>query len=139
MAQRKEKISVRVSTIRALRNAVHLINDDFRFDVENCRLFLSILKSPYTVVTQLTRMRRYGILGRYLPAFGNIVGQMQHDLFHIYTVDAHTMMVIAHATLCYEHALKPSHCTPLRVFPRASCSILPACFMTSVKAEGGSF
>ncbi len=94
MAQREENIRVRVTSIRALRQAVHLIDDDFRQDPENCRLFLRILKAPYTVVTQLTRMRRYGVLGRYLPAFGNIVGQMQHDLFHIYTVDAHTMMVI---------------------------------------------
>ena len=52
------------------------------------------LKAPYKVVTQLTRMRRYGVLARYIPEFGQIVGQMQHDLFHIYTVDAHTMMVI---------------------------------------------
>lgn len=94
MAQREENIRVRVTSIRALRQAVHLIDDEFRQNPENCRLFLRILKAPYTVVTQLTRMRRYGVLGRYLPAFGNIVGQMQHDLFHIYTVDAHTMMVI---------------------------------------------
>jgi [protein-PII] uridylyltransferase len=41
-------------------------------------------------------MNRYGILGRYLPEFGLIVGQMQHDLFHIYTVDAHTLNLIKH-------------------------------------------
>ena len=67
---------------------------------------MRILKAPYTVVTQLTRMRRYGVLGRYLPAFGDIVGQMQHDLFHIYTVDAHTMMVWNMRRFRYEHALK---------------------------------
>ena len=55
---------------------------------------MDLLTSPFTLVTQLTRMRKYGVLGRYLPEFGKIVGRMQHDLFHIYTVDAHTMMVI---------------------------------------------
>ena len=39
-------------------------------------------------------MNQYGILGRYLPAFGRIVGQMQHDLFHVYTVDEHILMVV---------------------------------------------
>ena len=39
-------------------------------------------------------MNRFGILGRYLPAFGRIVGQMQHDLFHVYTVDEHILMVM---------------------------------------------
>ena len=57
-------------------------------------LFIDLLKAPYTLVSQLTRMRRYGILGRYIPEYGRVIGQMQHDLFHIYTVDAHTMMVI---------------------------------------------
>ncbi|MFL6872228.1 MAG: HD domain-containing protein [Candidatus Azotimanducaceae bacterium] len=55
---------------------------------------MRLLKAPFNIVTQLTRMRRYGVLARYIPEFGQIVGQMQHDLFHIYTVDAHTMMVI---------------------------------------------
>jgi len=55
---------------------------------------MELLRSPEGVSTELKRMNRYGILGRYLPEFGDIVGQMQHDLFHIYTVDAHTMKVI---------------------------------------------
>jgi [protein-PII] uridylyltransferase len=42
----------------------------------------------------LRQMKRYGVLGQYLPAFGAIIGQMQYDLFHIYTVDAHTLLVI---------------------------------------------
>ena len=62
MAQREENIRVRVTAIRALRDAVHLIDDTFRQNPENCRLFMRILKAPYTVVTQLTRMRRYGVV-----------------------------------------------------------------------------
>ena len=71
-----------------------LIDEDFRNDRKIVSLFIDLLTSPFTLVTQLTRMRKYGVLGRYLPEFGKIVGRMQHDLFHIYTVDAHTMMVI---------------------------------------------
>ena len=55
---------------------------------------MALLRSPHRLVSQLTRMRRYGVLGRYLPEFGRIIGQMQHDLFHIYTVDAHTMLLL---------------------------------------------
>jgi len=85
---------VRASTIRLIRDNRHLIDDDFRNDLRNTSLFMELMKSPNGVSTELKRMNRYGILGRYLPEFGEIVGQMQHDLFHIYTVDAHTLKVI---------------------------------------------
>ena len=94
LANRRDVAGVRAATIRLIRDHVHLIDEGFRANPENNRLFLALLKAPYTLVTQLTRMRRYGILSRYIPEFGDVVGQMQHDLFHIYTVDAHTMMVI---------------------------------------------
>ena len=94
LANRRDIDGVRAGTIRLIRDHVHRIDDAFRADAENNRLFMELLKAPYTLVTQLTRMRRYGILSRYIPEFGVVVGQMQHDLFHVYTVDAHTMMVI---------------------------------------------
>ncbi len=94
MAQHPEIKGVRASTIRLVRDHRHLIDDDFRNDIRNTSLFMELLRSPEGVSTELKRMTRYGILGRYLPEFGKIVGQMQHDLFHIYTVDAHTMKVI---------------------------------------------
>jgi [protein-PII] uridylyltransferase len=94
MANRRDVSGVSAATIRQIRDHVHLIDDAFRHDPVNTALFIDLLKAPYTLVTQLTRMRRYGILSRYIPEFGRVVGQMQHDLFHIYTVDAHTMMVI---------------------------------------------
>ena len=94
MANRRDIAGVRASTIRLIRDHLELIDDDFRRDPAVTRYFIDLLRAPYTVVSQLTRMRRYGILGRYIPEFGRVVGQMQHDLFHIYTVDAHTMMVI---------------------------------------------
>ncbi len=94
MAGRNDIAGVRVSTIRAVREHLHLIDDDFRANPKHAKLFIELLKAPYTLVSTLTRMRRYGVLGRYIPEYGQVIGQMQHDLFHIYTVDAHTMMVI---------------------------------------------
>ncbi|HSG91277.1 MAG TPA: [protein-PII] uridylyltransferase [Pseudomonadales bacterium] len=94
MANRNDIEGVRAATIRAIRDSVDLIDDDFRNDPDNTRAFMELLRSPHRLVSQLTRMRRYGVLGRYLPEFGRIIGQMQHDLFHIYTVDAHTMLLI---------------------------------------------
>ena len=94
MANRNDIAGVRASTIRLVRNHLDLIDDAFRNDSQVAAYFMDLLRAPYTLVSQLTRMRRYGVLGRYIPEFGQVVGQMQHDLFHIYTVDAHTMMVI---------------------------------------------
>ena len=94
MAHHREIKGVRASTIRLVRDYRHLIDDEFREDIRNTSLFMELLRSPEGVSTELKRMNRYGILGRYLPEFGGIIGQMQHDLFHIYTVDAHTLKVI---------------------------------------------
>ncbi|MEK1905239.1 MAG: [protein-PII] uridylyltransferase [Pseudomonas sp.] len=96
MAQHPEVQGVRADTIRLLRDSRHLIDDDFRRDIRNTSLFIELFKSPQGIHRNLRRMNRYGILGRYLPEFGDIVGQMQHDLFHIYTVDAHTLNLIKH-------------------------------------------
>ncbi|NIB39856.1 [protein-PII] uridylyltransferase [Pseudomaricurvus alkylphenolicus] len=92
-------VGVRPETIRLLREHRNLIDDNFRNDSRNTALFLELLKSDNTLVTQLRRMKRYNILGRYLPEFGQIIGQMQHDLFHIYTVDAHTLWVVKNMRL----------------------------------------
>ena len=94
MANRTDIAGVRATTIRLIRKHLDLIDGSFRRNPEVTKLFIELLKAPYTLVSQLTRMRRYGVLGRYIPEFGRVIGQMQHDLFHIYTVDAHTMMVI---------------------------------------------
>ena len=85
---------VRASTIRLIRESRRLINTSFRKNPVNNGLFIQLLRSPFALANQLTSMKRYGILGRYLPEFGRVTGQMQHDLFHIYTVDAHTLLVV---------------------------------------------
>ncbi len=96
MAQNPEIKGVRADTVRLLREHRHLIDDEFRKDIRNTSLFIELFKCEIGIHRNLRRMNRYGILGRYLPEFGDIVGQMQHDLFHIYTVDAHTLNLIKH-------------------------------------------
>lgn len=94
MARTEGVKGARATTIRNLRNHRHLIDDNFRADPVNTSIFLALMRTPTRLVTQLWRMRKWGILGRYLPEFAGITGQMQHDLFHIYTVDAHTLQVV---------------------------------------------
>lgn len=94
MAQNPQIQGVRASTIRWIRESRHLIDDNFRTNPKNTQLFIKLLQQPAGLVEQLKRMSRYGILGLYLPEFGQVTGQMQHDLFHIYTVDAHTLKVV---------------------------------------------
>ncbi|HCZ16100.1 MAG TPA: [protein-PII] uridylyltransferase [Candidatus Accumulibacter sp.] len=81
-------------TLRALWHARTLIDDAFRRDPGNRARFIEILQQPHGVLHAMRRMNQFGILGRYLPKFGKIVGQMQHDLFHVYTVDQHILRVL---------------------------------------------
>ena len=85
---------IRASAIRQIRLHRNLIDDDFRANPVNRELFMRLLRVPNKLSIQLGRMNRYGILGGYLPEFGKIVGQTQHDLFHIYPVDVHTLQVV---------------------------------------------
>jgi [protein-PII] uridylyltransferase len=81
--------------LRKLQCAKKLVNQHFRHNVQNKKHFIEILSQPIGVNHTLRAMNRYGILGRYIPAFGRIIGQMQHDLFHVYTVDEHILNVLA--------------------------------------------
>ena len=94
LAREKDLRGVSAATIRAIRDHLYLVDDDFRQSEEVNRHFLALLRQPQGVYTQLQRMNRYGLLAAYLPAFGNIVGRMQYDLFHVYTVDQHTLFVV---------------------------------------------
>jgi [protein-PII] uridylyltransferase len=80
--------------LRALWRAGRNIDAAFRRNPDNQRRFLDLLRQPRGVTLSLRLMHRLGILGRYLPLFGRITGQMQHDQFHIYPVDEHILMVV---------------------------------------------
>jgi [protein-PII] uridylyltransferase len=94
MEQHPELTELSGHAMRAIWHARHLINADFRRNPKNKIAFLSILKQPQGIVHALRRMTMLNILPRYLPQFRKVVGQMQHDLFHVYTVDQHTLAVI---------------------------------------------
>lgn len=85
---------VGAQTIRMIRASLDIIDDNFRANPINQKRFLSILRAPHKMSDHLIRMHRYGVLGKYIPAFEDVTGQMQHDLFHSYTVDAHTLKVV---------------------------------------------
>ena len=77
-----------------LRNNLNLIDQEFRKDKYFAEQFLDILKSKHNLSSILKTMKSLGILQRYIPEFGEVVGQMQFDLFHVYTVDEHTLKVV---------------------------------------------
>ncbi|NND82472.1 MAG: [protein-PII] uridylyltransferase [Gammaproteobacteria bacterium] len=99
LMQQHKITAIHPDTTRAIRSNLDLINNNFRADPKSRELFLQLFKDEGVGLTNaLARMNAYGLLGAYLPVFGAIVGQMQHDLFHVYTVDGHTLMVIQNLT-----------------------------------------
>ncbi|MDR0996569.1 MAG: [protein-PII] uridylyltransferase [Zoogloeaceae bacterium] len=96
MQHRRHLSGMSARTLRGLWRARDQVDEDFRANPENRARFLSLFQAPRHVWREFTRMNQYSILGRYLPAFGRIVGQMQHDLFHIYTVDQHILAAMAY-------------------------------------------
>jgi [protein-PII] uridylyltransferase len=131
---------VRAATIRAVGRALWLIDEEFRQNPRNHRLFLEILRAPRGVTHELRRMNNYGVLGRYIPAFGRVVGRMQYDLFHAYTVDAHTLFVVSNARrLClpqYNHEL-PNVSPIAQQLPKHEILYLGALFHDIAKGRGG--
>ena len=115
MTERRELKGMTARATRALWHARTLIDEAFRADPANKALFLRVLQAPRGLVHTLRRMNEFGILGRYLPAFRKIVGQMQHDLFHVYTVDQHIMMVVRNLRrfTMPEHAHEYPFCSQL--------------------------
>ncbi len=96
LLQQHENIhGVSAHTVALIKSNLHLIDEEFRQNPRNHRLFMSILRAPAGVTHELRRMNLYGVLGLYIPSFGRIVGRMQYDLFHAYTVDEHTLFVVS--------------------------------------------
>ena len=94
MQQHQGLRGMSAGTLRALWRARTRVDARLRRDPVAQMLFLHFLQQARGIVHEFRRMNQYGILGRYLPEFGRIVGQMQHDLFHVYTVDQHILMVV---------------------------------------------
>jgi len=131
---------VRASTMRAVARSLWLIDEEFRQNPRHHRLFLEIIRAPVGVTHELRRMNTYGVLGRYIPAFGRIVGRMQYDLFHAYTVDAHTLFVVSNlrrlAISRYNHEL-PELSQIMQQLPKPEIIYLSALFHDIAKGRGG--
>ena len=140
LQQHPELKGMTAPTLRALWRARLNIGGAFRRDRVNRATFLSILQQPRGIVHELRRMNQYGILGRYLPAFGRIVGQMQHDLFHVYTVDQHILMVVRNLRrfTMVEFAHEYPLCSRLAAsFERYFLLYVTAMFHDIAKGRGG--
>ncbi|MFM2288734.1 MAG: protein-PII uridylyltransferase, partial [Pseudomonadota bacterium] len=140
LQQHPQLRGVRANTIRAVGRALWLIDEEFRQNPRNHRLFLEILRAPRGVTHELRRMNNYGVLGRYIPAFGRVVGRMQYDLFHAYTVDAHTLFVVSNARRLAIPEL--NHEMPLvspimQQLPKPEIVYLGALFHDIAKGRGG--
>jgi [protein-PII] uridylyltransferase len=95
MQESHELHGMTARTLRALwRAGQAVITDEFRADPANRAAFMRLLRAERGVIHEFRRMNQLDILGAYLPNFGRIVGQMQHDLFHVYTVDQHILQVL---------------------------------------------
>lgn len=140
MSQNENIKGVRAQTIRLIRDHRHKIDEEFRQDIRNISLFIELLRAPYALSTQLRRMKRYGVLGQYIPSFGRVIGQMQYDLFHIYTVDAHTLLVIKNMRRFFrddEREKFPIASRIIRQLPKVELLYLAGLYHDIAKGRGG--
>ena len=127
-------------TIGLMQRNLHLIDEEFRQSPRNHRLFLEILRAPEGVTHELRRMNVYGVLGLYIPSFGRIVGRMQYDLFHAYTVDEHTLFVVSNlrrfALSRFDHEY-PHLSRIMQQFEQPEIAYLSGLFHDIAKGRGG--
>jgi [protein-PII] uridylyltransferase len=131
---------VRADLARRLDEALEDVGDSMARDADVNAAFLRLLRRGPVAVEALARMNRYGVLARYVPAFARVVGRMQYDLFHMYTVDEHTIRVLrnvarfadADASREFTHA----HELWMRL-PKPELLLLAALFHDIAKGRGG--
>ncbi len=128
------------TTLRALWRARKCVDAAFRRNLQHRAQFIDILRAPRRVTYVLRRMNEYGLLGSYIPAFGRIVGQMQHDLFHVFTVDEHILKVLRNvrrfAAPMFTHEF-PFCSKLIAEFERPESLYLAALFHDIAKGRGG--
>lgn len=140
MTERPALKGMTARTTRALWHERFKIDAAFRHDPVNRAYFLRILQAPVGMLHALRRMNELSLLGRYLPNFRKIVGQMQHDLFHVYTVDQHILMVVRNMRrfTMTEHAHEYPFCSQLMAnFPNHWLLYVAALFHDIAKGRGG--
>ena len=140
LQQNPELRGVSAYTVGSIKRHLHLIDDEFRQNPRNHRLFLKILRADEGVTHELRRMNLYGVLGLYIPSFGRIVGRMQYDLFHAYTVDEHTLFVVSNlrrfALQRFNHEFP--HCSEvMQSLDKPEIAYLGGLFHDIAKGRGG--
>lgn len=140
LQQNPQVRGVSAYTIGLIRRNLHLIDEEFRQSPRNHRLFLAILSAPEGVTHELRRMNLYGVLGLYIPAFGRIVGRMQYDLFHAYTVDEHSLFVVSNlrrfALSRFDHEY-PRCSRIMQAFDKPEIAYIGGLFHDIAKGRGG--
>jgi [protein-PII] uridylyltransferase len=132
--------SIRAETLRMIRRDLRLLDDTVRRELRTRSLFIDLFRHGDGLTHALRRMNRYGVLGRYLPAFGRIVGHMQYDLFHTLTVDEHILYVVRNARRIAMPMFKAELPFPSEVFlrlPKPELFYLAAFFHDLAKGRGG--
>ena len=127
-------------TLRALYNARPVMNAAFRADPANRATFLAILQQPEGITHAMRLMNQTSVLGRYLWVFRHIVGQMQHDLFHVYTVDQHILMVLRNMRRFFiaDHSHEYPFCSQLAAgWDKPWVLYIAALFHDIAKGRGG--
>ena len=127
-------------TLRALYNVRGVMDAAFRRDPINRHTFLQILQENQGITHSFRLMNQTSVLGRYLWVFRNIVGQMQHDLFHVYTVDQHILMVLRNVRRFFiaDHAHEYPFCSQLAAgWDKPYVLYAAALFHDIAKGRGG--
>ncbi len=140
LANRPDIEGIRARTLRLLMLAAKRINQAYRDNPVHQALFMAIIRSPHRLYETLVAMKRYGVLGNYIPAFGQITGLMQYDLFHIYTVDAHTLLLLRNLNRFKEPEFAKEFPVVSSVFQRLArrdIVYLAAIFHDIAKGRGG--
>jgi [protein-PII] uridylyltransferase len=136
----RELKGIAAETLRLIRRDRVLIDERLRRDVRARTLFMEMLRQPRGITHELRRMNRYGVLGRYLPAFGQVIGMMQYDLFHTLTVDEHVLFVVRNmrrlALPEFEHEL-PYASAVFKRLPKPELLYLAGLFHDIAKGRGG--
>ena len=133
-------LCLRTPLVRRLEAALARFGNRLGEDDEVNAAFLRLLRRGTPAIEALARMNRFGVLARYLPEFGRIVGRMQYDLFHAYTVDEHTIRVLRNlerfASAESSHEFAQAHALWTRL-PKSELLLLAALFHDIAKGRGG--
>lgn len=140
LQQHPEIGGARASTLRLIRQYIWLIDENFRNDLRARSLFYEIIRQPRGLTRALHNMNHCGVLGAYIPAFEKVIGQMQYDLFHVYTVDQHTLFVVRNLrrfSLLQHNQEFPLCSEIMAALPKPELLYLAGLFHDIAKGRGG--